>query len=167
MAPINYYLPSYLYRSCYFRQCGIFYWRSYNTIPCGADFLCWCLTGKKSGRKKYCFNATKKLAVGEVPAAEMVKSVSLILAGILLLIPGFFTDFLGLLLLPPLQALLVTKLISRIQIYSAGHGQSGFSSNQNGTTFEGEFQRKEDSPSNQLNNKAEDQDNDHFLTKNN
>ncbi|AYY82004.1 MULTISPECIES: FxsA family protein [Proteus] len=108
----------------------------------------------------------QKLAVGEVPAAEMVKSVSLILAGILLLIPGFFTDFLGLLLLlPPLQALLVTKLISRIRVYSAGHTQGGFSSHQNGTTFEGEYQRKEDSPSNQLNNKGEDQNNDHFSDK--
>ncbi len=46
----------------------------------------------------------QKLAAGESPAAEMVKSVSLVLAGFLLLIPGFFTDFLGLLLLlPPVQ----------------------------------------------------------------
>lgn len=69
----------------------------------------------------------QKLAMGEVPAAEMVKSVSLVLAGILLLIPGFFTDFLGLLLLlPPLQALLVTKLITRIKIYTPGQGGNGF-----------------------------------------
>ena len=108
----------------------------------------------------------QKLAMGEVPAAEMVKSVSLVLAGILLLIPGFFTDFLGLLLLlPPLQAVLVTKLISRFRIYTPGSGQSGFSSNQGGSTFEGEFQRKEDSPSNQLNNKADQQDNDHYSDK--
>lgn len=102
----------------------------------------------------------KKLAMGEVPAAEMVKSVSLILAGILLLLPGFFTDFLGLLLLlPPLQSVLVTKLISRIKVYSSG--QSGFSSSQNGSTFEGEFQRKEESSTKQLNNKDDYHDNDH------
>lgn len=40
----------------------------------------------------------QKMAVGESPAAEMIKSVSLIIAGLLLLLPGFFTDFLGLLL---------------------------------------------------------------------
>ncbi|MEQ4924385.1 FxsA family protein [Proteus hauseri] len=108
----------------------------------------------------------QKLAMGEVPAAEMVKSVSLVLAGILLLIPGFFTDFLGLLLLlPPLQSVLVTKLISRFKIYTPGTGQSGFSSSQGGSTFEGEFQRKEDSPSNQLNNKADQPDNDHYSDK--
>lgn len=38
------------------------------------------------------------MAAGENPAAEMIKSVSLIIAGLLLLLPGFFTDFLGLLL---------------------------------------------------------------------
>lgn len=46
----------------------------------------------------------QKMAAGESPAAEMIKSVSLIIAGLLLLLPGFFTDFLGLLLLlPPVQ----------------------------------------------------------------
>ena len=46
----------------------------------------------------------EKLARNESPAAEMIKSVSLIIAGFLLLLPGFFTDFLGLLLLlPPVQ----------------------------------------------------------------
>lgn len=46
----------------------------------------------------------EKMQAGESPAAEMIKSVSLILAGLLLLLPGFFTDFLGLiLLLPPVR----------------------------------------------------------------
>ncbi len=36
----------------------------------------------------------QKMAAGESPAAEMIKSVSLIIGGILLIIPGFFTDFL-------------------------------------------------------------------------
>lgn len=47
----------------------------------------------------------QKMAAGESPAAEMIKSVSLIIAGLLLILPGFFTDFLGLLLLlPPVQS---------------------------------------------------------------
>lgn len=44
------------------------------------------------------FADATKMAAGESPAAEMIKSVSLIIAGLLLLLPGFFTDFLGLLL---------------------------------------------------------------------
>ncbi|MCX2958540.1 MAG: FxsA family protein, partial [Serratia symbiotica] len=49
----------------------------------------------------------QKLSAGESPALEMVRSVSLVIAGFLLMIPGFFTDFLGLLLLlPPVQKLL-------------------------------------------------------------
>lgn len=56
----------------------------------------------------------QKMAAGENPAAEMIKSVSLIIAGLLLLLPGFFTDFLGLLLLlPPVQKHLTVKLIDR------------------------------------------------------
>lgn len=52
------------------------------------------------------------MAAGENPAAEMIKSVSLIIAGLLLLLPGFFTDFLGLLLLlPPVQKHLTVKLM--------------------------------------------------------
>lgn len=85
----------------------------------------------------------QKLAVGESPAAEMVKSVSLVLAGFLLLIPGFFTDFLGLLLLlPPVQKLLTLKLMPHLSIYRTGGSQNGGAAN--GNTFDGEFQRKND-----------------------
>jgi UPF0716 protein FxsA len=88
----------------------------------------------------------QKLATGESPAAEMVKSVSLVLAGFLLLIPGFFTDFLGLLLLlPPIQKSLTLKLMPHLNIYRGGgfgHNNSGPMGG--GNTFDGEFQRKVD-----------------------
>ncbi|CNI02893.1 FxsA protein [Yersinia aldovae] len=89
----------------------------------------------------------QKLAAGESPAAEMVKSVSLVLAGFLLLIPGFFTDFLGLLLLlPPIQKSLTLKLMPHLNIYRSGGFSAGSSNNQGagGNTFDGEFQRKPD-----------------------
>ncbi len=58
----------------------------------------------------------QKMAAGESPAAEMIKSVSLIIAGLLLLLPGFFTDFLGLLLLlPPVQKHLTMKLMPHLR----------------------------------------------------
>ena len=60
----------------------------------------------------------QKLAQGESPAAEMIKSVSLIIAGFLLLLPGFFTDLLGLLLLlPPVQKHLTLKLMPHLRVW--------------------------------------------------
>lgn len=79
----------------------------------------------------------EKLRLNENPAKELTRSVSLVLAGGLLLIPGFFTDFLGiLLLLPPIQACLTAKLVPLIRIrgFNVGRGH--------GYTMEGEFQRK-------------------------
>lgn len=86
----------------------------------------------------------QKLVMGENPAAEMVKSVSLVLAGFLLLIPGFFTDFLGLLLLlPPVQKLLVLRLMPHIYIHQQGSFRRPDGAS-DGNIFEGEFQRKDD-----------------------
>ncbi|MBJ3814044.1 membrane protein FxsA [Shimwellia pseudoproteus] len=87
----------------------------------------------------------QKIAEGVSPAAEMIKSVSLIIAGLLLVLPGFFTDFLGLLLLlPPVQKHLTLRLMPYLRFsafpggFSAGGGTGG------GQTFDGEFQRKSD-----------------------
>lgn len=83
----------------------------------------------------------QKMAAGESPAAEMVKSVSLVLAGFLLLVPGFFSDFLGLLLLlPPVQKHLTVKLMPHLHIWRSQPGAHP----PGGNTFEGEYQRKED-----------------------
>lgn len=89
-----------------------------------------------------------KLANGESPAEEMIKSVSVLLAGFLLLLPGFFTDFLGLLLLlPPVQNTLTLKLLPYLRFQSAGMG--GFNPpSGDGDTFEGEFKRKDTPPKN-------------------
>ena len=86
----------------------------------------------------------QKMAAGESPAAEMIKSVSLIIAGLLLLLPAFFTDFLGLLLLlPPVQKHLTLKLMPHLRFSRMPGG--GFSAGTGGgDTFEGEYQRKDD-----------------------
>jgi UPF0716 protein FxsA len=48
--------------------------------------------------------AQAQLRAGEIPAAEVVDGAVLLVAGTLLLIPGFVSDFLGaLLLLPPVR----------------------------------------------------------------
>ncbi|KAA1195676.1 FxsA family protein [Photorhabdus heterorhabditis] len=98
----------------------------------------------------------QKLVAGESPAVEMIKSVSLVLAGFLLLLPGFFTDFLGLLLLlPPVQKTLVMKLMPHINFYRP-HNRNGFK--QGGNTFEGEYERKQDDSSHTLNDHKRDDD---------
>ncbi|WP_042858574.1 FxsA family protein [Dickeya sp. NCPPB 3274] len=85
----------------------------------------------------------QRLQAGESPAAELVKSVSLILAGFLLVVPGFFTDFLGLLLLlPPVQKHLTLKLMPHLQIWRGRPGPDGHRGQ--GNVFEGEFQRKDE-----------------------
>ncbi len=86
----------------------------------------------------------QKLAEGESPAKEMVKTVSLIIAGLLLILPGFFTDFLGLLLLlPPVQKHLTLKLMPYLRFQQMPGG--GFSAGTGGgNTFDGEYQRKDD-----------------------
>ncbi|RPH28620.1 membrane protein FxsA [Buttiauxella warmboldiae] len=88
----------------------------------------------------------QKMAAGESPAVEMIKSVSLIIAGLLLLLPGFFTDFLGLLLLlPPVQKHLTLKLMPHLRFSRTAGG--GFSAGTGGgSTFDGEYQRKDDAP---------------------
>ncbi|MCX8958306.1 FxsA family protein [Erwinia psidii] len=91
---------------------------------------------KKQGIKNFRL-MQQKLAAGESPAAEMIKSVSLILAGFLLLLPGFFTDFLGLLLLlPPVQKHLTLKLMPHLRVWRGTNPDSGF-------TVDGEYERKE------------------------
>jgi len=86
----------------------------------------------------------QKLSAGKIPAVEMVRSVSLVIGGFLLMIPGFFTDFLGLLLLlPPVQKLLTLRLMPHLSIYRFGGLGSGGNA-ATGNTFDGEFQRKDD-----------------------
>jgi len=93
---------------------------------------------KNQGMKNFML-MQQKLNAGESPAAEMIKSVSLVLAGFLLLLPGFFTDFIGLLLLlPPVQKHLTLKLMPHLNVWR-GPGAGSDS----GFTVDGEFERKD------------------------
>ncbi|MGL5604999.1 MAG: FxsA family protein, partial [Plesiomonas sp.] len=71
----------------------------------------------------------RKLAQGEMPAQELLQGCLLVIAGILLIIPGFLTDFVALiLLLPWVQKGIGLLLLSRIQVFSAAANSSqGFS----------------------------------------
>lgn len=70
----------------------------------------------------------RKLATGEMPGQEIVEGMMLALAGILLFIPGFITDFIGLLLLTPFtRAPIAAFTLKRLQlrVVSSRFGQNG------------------------------------------
>ncbi|QSX36795.1 FxsA family protein [Shewanella sedimentimangrovi] len=98
-------------------------------------------------------SAQQKLARGEMPGSELVQGMMLAMAGVLLLIPGFITDFIGLLLLTPLtRKPLAALLLKRIQltVVSGGpgphFGKSPFQhkDHQGGQTFDGDFERHDE-----------------------
>ncbi|WP_276902915.1 FxsA family protein [Frischella perrara] len=85
-----------------------------------------------------------KIANRENPTNEIVKSVSLLFAGILLLIPGFFTDILGaILIFPPIQDILIQRIVQKksFKTYSNRHSSK---QNIDDTVIDGEFTHKDD-----------------------
>lgn len=94
----------------------------------------------------------EKLQVGEMPAEEILTGVALLLAGALLLTPGFVTDTVGfLLLVPPVRRRLFSRMVVRMSS-GAGFYGGGFQSPGAGAaerpsgrrTLEGEFRRDDD-----------------------
>ncbi len=78
-------------------------------------------------------SARSRVALGELPGAEMLSGLFLAAAGMLLLIPGFITDVLGLCcLLPPLRRGLIAWVARRL--WRPGQGTS--------RVIEGEFERE-------------------------
>lgn len=67
----------------------------------------------------------QEMAAGRMPAAELTSGVMILIAGVLLLTPGFVTDGLGFLLfLPPVRAAIRAFLASRVKMKVMG-GQFG------------------------------------------
>ncbi|MEJ2060736.1 MAG: FxsA family protein [Gammaproteobacteria bacterium] len=63
------------------------------------------------------FRVQQSMARGQLPAVEMFEGMLIAAGGLLLLTPGFFTDFLGLLcMIPPLRRALVHWLLRRAVI---------------------------------------------------
>lgn len=85
------------------------------------------------------------MAQGQVPALEMMEGVLLVLAGALLLTPGFVTDAIGfVLLIPPLRQALVRWFIRKSALQTTGFPGGGKPSGNGPTTIEGEFRREDD-----------------------
>lgn len=91
-----------------------------------------------------------RMAQGEMPGTQLVEGVMLLMTGVLLVTPGFVTDFCGLLLLQPyIREKIAKKVLATVQLNS----HSGFAHSTNHSPFngskrdddviEGEFERKD------------------------
>jgi UPF0716 protein FxsA len=77
---------------------------------------------------------------GEVPAMEMLDGALLLAAGLMLLLPGFFTDALGfLLLVPPLRRMFVGRFVRIVPHHTPGDGEPVAP-----RVIEGEYRRDKD-----------------------
>ncbi len=88
----------------------------------------------------------RNLDEGALPAMELVEGVFLLVAGVLLLTPGFFTDAVGFACLtPPLRRAVARHLIARGVIRAAG-GTTHPAGARRGRrdAIEGEFRRVDD-----------------------
>ena len=97
----------------------------------------------------------KRIAQGEMPGQQLIEGVMLLMTGVLLVTPGFVTDFCGLLLLQPKIREKIAKLVlSNVKINPNVSMSGHYSQSQTGSTFtgdkknddaiEGEFERKDD-----------------------
>lgn len=108
-----------------------------------------------------------KMAQGEMPSSEIVTGLMLLVAGVLLVTPGFVTDIFGLsLLIPSVREGIAKQVQKHIKVNQFGSGatfshgaqgnvyqhepqEHGFThegtpiSHHEGETLEGEFQRKD------------------------
>ena len=81
------------------------------------------------------------MARSQVPALEMLDGALLLVTGLLLLLPGFFTDIVGfLLLIPALRRLLITRFARIVPDQPFGEGRTGTGPQ----VIEGEFRRERD-----------------------
>ena len=97
---------------------------------------------KKQGLKNLSI-MQQKIANQQSPKNEIIKSVSLLFSGFLLLIPGFLTDMLGaILLIPRVQEYIVRFIVGKFPFKVRSFSSS--SNLQINDVIEGEFERKAD-----------------------
>lgn len=81
---------------------------------------------------------------GEVPAVEMVEGAALLVAGFLLLFPGFISDTLGFLcLIPPLRRWVLLRMLERSEMLRPVEPPAGQRRDAK-RIIEGEYRREDD-----------------------
>ena len=82
----------------------------------------------------------RSMEAGEVPAVAIIEGIFLLVAGALLLTPGFLTDAIGFgCLIPPLRRAFIIRLIER-RVIRTSHRASP---PRQGHVIEGEFERED------------------------
>jgi UPF0716 protein FxsA len=103
--------------------------------------------------------AQQKMQAGTMPEQEMAEGLLLVIAGVLLVTPGFITDGIGFLLsLPMTRPLIAKSLVKGLSMrmtntsfnsnFSQHQQQQPHSTEQYEDIIEGEFERKDKSPKN-------------------
>ena len=88
--------------------------------------------------------AQQKLQANELPAREILEGMGLVVAGALLLTPGFFTDAVGFFLLfPPTRIWLVNAVTSRM-VVSSSVSMRGHHRHPDSNVIDGVKYRRED-----------------------
>ncbi len=86
------------------------------------------------------------LAAGDLPALELLEGVFLLVAGALLLTPGFFTDAVGFACLtPPLRRAIIRYALER-GLIRATDGADAHRQPNRGHTVDGEYRRIDEDP---------------------
>ena len=91
----------------------------------------------------------QRLAQGEMPGEQLIEGVMLLMTGVLLVTPGFVTDFCGLMLLQPaIRKRIAVMVLANIKLNPNAAMNGHFTqSHQQGCdkdVIEGEFERKDD-----------------------
>ncbi|QTR47892.1 FxsA family protein [Thiothrix litoralis] len=93
----------------------------------------------------------REMQTGQPPAQAGLEGIMLLLSGLLFIIPGFFSDILGLiLLLPPTRYLLIKALLKRGVVSATGFQYSQSSRSYNSHDIEGEVVHRDDDTKNSL-----------------
>lgn len=96
------------------------------------------------------FSIKQDLSQGKIPAEAVGNSVMFILAGILLIIPGFLSDILAILCVLPfsrkwIQAFVINSVKNKVFMHFTAQTSSfSATSAQDSNTFDAEFERKPD-----------------------
>lgn len=85
------------------------------------------------------------LARGELPAVELLEGAALLVAGALLLTPGFFTDGIGfLLLVPPLRRWLIRTWVLRALDHRLASSSGAAPGTEQRPPLDGDYRRLDD-----------------------
>nr|WP_284676650.1 FxsA family protein [Vibrio sinus] len=104
---------------------------------------------------KMLISVQQRLQRGEIPTQEIFEGVMLAVAGFLLITPGFLTDLMGMILLLPLPRKHLSQYVmKKAEIKMAtrgGFNQAPFGKDETGSTYEGEYETKDEQDRDKLN----------------